>query len=203
MRALGQEQKERGEIRSDVKAGQRDRKEERERERRKKKKGRPLSPHPLCRRWTLTPPLFDEPRAGFLNFVTFKFKHSHLLRSRPAQCLCLLPMPILSLFCVVFFLSLLLPRSLSCSLISWLHSSFVSRIHSYAFFVVLTRSPLTLVERAYPLRSYLHADSCIEIYVCNWADRGFLCKFVFAWRQMKERSGIHVEISLLIERYNE
>lgn len=118
MRALGQEQKERGEIRSDVKAGQRDRKEERERERRKKKKGRPLSPHPLCRRWTLTPPLFDEPRAGFLNFVTFKFKHSHLLRSRPAQCLCLLPMPILSLFCVVFFSSLLLPRSLSCSLIS-------------------------------------------------------------------------------------
>ena len=33
MRAPGQEQKERGEIRSDVKAGQRDRKEERERER--------------------------------------------------------------------------------------------------------------------------------------------------------------------------
>lgn len=118
MRAPGQEQKERGEIRSDVKAGQRDRKEEREREKRKRKKGRPLSPHPLGRRWTLTPPPFDEPRAGFLNFVTFKFKHSHLLRSRPAQYLCLLPMPILSLLCVVFFLSLLLPRSLSCSLIS-------------------------------------------------------------------------------------
>lgn len=28
------------------------------------------------------------PQAGFLNFVTFKFKHSHLLRSPPPQCLC-------------------------------------------------------------------------------------------------------------------
>lgn len=37
------------------------------------------------------------PQAGFLNFVTFKFKHSHLLRSPPPRCLCLLPMPILSL----------------------------------------------------------------------------------------------------------
>lgn len=33
-------------------------------------------------------------QARFLNFVTFKFKHSHLLRSPPPQRLCLLPMPI-------------------------------------------------------------------------------------------------------------
>lgn len=58
-------------------------------------------------------------------------------------------MPILSLFHVVFLLSRILsPFPPCCSLISWLRSSFVSRIRSYAFFVVLTRSAFTLVERA-------------------------------------------------------
>lgn len=44
-------------------------------------------------------------QARFLNFVTFKFKHSHLLRSPPPQRLCLLPMPISCLFPLAFFLS--------------------------------------------------------------------------------------------------
>lgn len=59
-----------------------------------------------------TPRILRGPQARFLNFVTFKFKHSHLLRSPPPQCLCLLPVPILSLpshgpLSVTPFLSLL------------------------------------------------------------------------------------------------
>lgn len=54
MRAPGQEQKERGEIRSDVKAGQRDRKEEREREKREReRKGDLYLPTP----WATAGPL--------------------------------------------------------------------------------------------------------------------------------------------------
>lgn len=56
MRALGQEQKERGEIRSDVKAGQRDRKEERERERgERKRKGDLYLPTPCAAAGPLLP----------------------------------------------------------------------------------------------------------------------------------------------------
>lgn len=69
--------------------------------------------------WALLPPL-HAPRAGFLNFVTFKFKHSHLLRSRPVPYLCLLPMPILSLLLVVVFLLLSLRRVLASRVPSFL-----------------------------------------------------------------------------------
>lgn len=80
----------------------------------------------------LTPRLAG-PQAGFLNFVTFKFKHSHLLRSPPPQRPCLLPMPILSLpsrepFFLSLSLSLLLslsPSSLILSLVYYV-LSFVS-----------------------------------------------------------------------------
>lgn len=61
-------------------------------------------------------------QARFLNFVTFKFKHSHLLRSLPPQRLCLLPMPI---SCPFPFSPCLLSFSLILSLVYYL-PSFVS-----------------------------------------------------------------------------
>lgn len=70
------------------------------------------------------------PQAGFLNFVTFKFKHSHLLRSPPPQCLCAFcqcrscPFPLtdrssFSRSFSVFLLSLLFYRSFITSLRSF------------------------------------------------------------------------------------
>lgn len=67
-------------------------------------------------------PILEACRARFLNFVTFKFKHSHLLRSPPPP---LLPMPIsrpfpLSLiFLSPSFLSLLFYHSFIISLLSF------------------------------------------------------------------------------------
>lgn len=71
MRALGQEQKERGEIWSDVKAGQRDRKEEREREREEKEKERETFISP-----PLVPPLDPySPTIRRASGGIFKFCH--------------------------------------------------------------------------------------------------------------------------------
>lgn len=74
-------------------------------------------------------------QARFLNFVTFKFKHSHLLRSPPPQRLCLLPMPIscpfpladlsfplsLSSFSLILSLVYYLPSFVSLSVCSCLY----------------------------------------------------------------------------------
>lgn len=78
-RAPGQEQKERGEIRSDVKAGRRDGKDEREgkkvERKRKGRKGRPLSPHCLLARrfYPFTPP--SSPFVRRVPGGIFKFCH--------------------------------------------------------------------------------------------------------------------------------
>lgn len=86
------------------------------------------------------------PQAGFLNFVTFKFKHSHLLRSPPPQCLCLLPMPILSLPSHGAVLSLVL--SLSFSLAPF--SLILSLVYYVASFVSLSVCARSIPREFFP-----------------------------------------------------
>jgi len=82
----------------------------------------------------------------FLNFVTFKFKHSHLLRSPPPQRLCLLPMPISCLFPLadlsfspVSHLSLLFYHSFIISLLSF-HYLYARVYTSIIFFLQYNES---------------------------------------------------------------
>lgn len=75
-------------------------------------------------------------QARFLNFVTFKFKHSHLLRSPPPQRLCLLPMPISCPFPLVglSFSPCLLSLSLILSLVYYLPSFVSLSVYAHLYF---------------------------------------------------------------------
>lgn len=68
-------------------------------------------------------------QARFLNFVTFKFKHSHLLRSPPPQRLCLLPMPI---SCPFLLSRTFLSLPVSCLSLLFYHS-FITSLLSFHY----------------------------------------------------------------------